>query len=472
MSLSSIKNPIGKLSQAPANDNTEIVDAKDATKGQDYFCPECNGVLRRRISNQGLYHFFHLDSDFCPKGGVETTLHLLAKKVIQQEKQLWLPISTAYYRYINPIANEKGDIDTIGPDHPLAIEINQALEDAGSISLYEPSFIFQTTRSDLIQRIKNRYKIEIETLRIPFRYGLCKVETVRLEQKISNIRPDLIVTINQQEYLVEVANTHFVDDEKLSKIKQLQMPCVEIDVSEIKIASYNEIKRLITQKNAKAKWLHHCTNKNLYTEFQSLQQEKDEEYIALNSSRIRREVFERRERLDVQQAEIQRQKTINEEKQKVTETLAEFDKLNKSWVDRGFPKIKTQTSVPRENWSLILAEKLLNAIRYRAIRVSSLGEDDLISKNIDMVDTWIKMAQNNELSVSFPKSCELIHNILINRQRWDKKVEHERKNIDFFCPKCHSPSMKFFSDSDSYGRECVRRSCKYTETHYKFNTQY
>lgn len=61
-----------------------------------------------------------------------------------------------------------------------------------------------------------------------------KIDTVELEKKVSDIIPDIIVTCDGKQFIVEIYVTHAVDDEKKAKIKEMQISAVEIDLSRFK----------------------------------------------------------------------------------------------------------------------------------------------------------------------------------------------------------------------------------------------
>jgi alpha-L-fucosidase len=71
--------------------------------------------------------------------------------------------------------------------------------------------------------------------------------TVKLEEPLNDYKPDAIVFNNQGEsWLIEIAVTHFVDDEKKEKIKRDQRNCIEITlhsdlISEIPEKIKNEV---------------------------------------------------------------------------------------------------------------------------------------------------------------------------------------------------------------------------------------
>jgi hypothetical protein len=64
--------------------------------------------------------------------------------------------------------------------------------------------------------------------------GLASLSRVRVEAALGNLRPDLLVTHKGQDVLVEIAVIHLADHEKLARIRALEQPALEIDVSELR----------------------------------------------------------------------------------------------------------------------------------------------------------------------------------------------------------------------------------------------
>ncbi len=138
----------------------------------DCVCPECGEKLIARKGKLNIHHFAHYKEGDC-KGGIETALHLAAKEIIQKEKKLMLP--------------------------PLKADIPN-----------------QHTETILLQA------------------EMIAFDEVEVEKKINDIKPDLILHKGNKKLLIEIAVTHFVDDIKTEKIKQLGLSTLEIDLSSIK----------------------------------------------------------------------------------------------------------------------------------------------------------------------------------------------------------------------------------------------
>jgi hypothetical protein len=139
-------------------------------------CPFCKEslVAKNNSRNVKTPHFAHQSTKECT-GAIETALHLLAKSILQKNKQMMLPNFHHDYNHFNR---------------------------------------------------KSFYK----------KGRTIKFENILLEKVIefegSKIVPDAIAEINNKQVFIEFANTHFVDDEKKAILKSLQVACIEIDLNE------------------------------------------------------------------------------------------------------------------------------------------------------------------------------------------------------------------------------------------------
>jgi len=74
-------------------------------------------------------------------------------------------------------------------------------------------------------------------INVTTRGGLRQINSVRVEKRLGNIVPDLVLDIVNEngtashEVIVEIFVTHKVDENKLKKIKDLRLPTLEIDLS-------------------------------------------------------------------------------------------------------------------------------------------------------------------------------------------------------------------------------------------------
>ena len=160
-------------------------------------CPVCDGSL---IAKQGKiveHHFAHASGDEC-QHAVETALHLAAKDVLAARKEIVLP----------------------------AVEIPR------------------------------RYTLKGEEVVSGRRY---RIESVAVERKLGSIIPDLIVGIGGRDLLVEVTVTHGPDKEKLRKIRDLGVSCVEIDLSRTERGlDRDELEKIVVDDAGQKRWLHNA----------------------------------------------------------------------------------------------------------------------------------------------------------------------------------------------------------------------
>ena len=145
----------------------EIVHISEVDRGLKCDC-YCAACGEDLIARKGNIKIYHFAHFSAEcKYGRETALHLAAKKLIEKEQKIWLPAS--------------------------------------------------------IVRCKNG-KISIPR-------GLACVDSVKIEKKIGEIIPDVIVTLGGETILVEIFVTHGVDKIKTNKIQNMELSCVEFDLS-------------------------------------------------------------------------------------------------------------------------------------------------------------------------------------------------------------------------------------------------
>ena len=158
-------------------------------------CPTCRGPLIAKQGKVVEHHFAHASGDEC-QHAVETALHLAAKDILAVRKEIVLP----------------------------AVEI-------------PASYGFP--------------HIEIAPER---RY---LIESVAVEQKLGSIVPDVIVRIDGRELLVEVTVTHGTDRDKIRKIRELGVSCLEIDLSDSdRGLARDELERIVVEETGHKRWLH------------------------------------------------------------------------------------------------------------------------------------------------------------------------------------------------------------------------
>lgn len=162
-------------------------------------CSACGDRLIARLGDIRQHHFAHHNEQGCT-GGDESALHRFAKEIFQSENQFKVP-------------------EVVAEWEPERIVIRPAL-----------------------------YFSYVEAL---------------LEQHLGGVVPDISLKSDHgPAMLVEILVTHMVDSKKKARLKGLQLPCLEIDLSEIyDILSKgefdrNEVRRLlIHDDSSRKKWL-------------------------------------------------------------------------------------------------------------------------------------------------------------------------------------------------------------------------
>lgn len=202
------------------NPNGDLVEISEVERGLacECTCPGCGSRLKARKGNEKIHHFAHHDDTKCTSG-LETVLHLAAKRVIEEEGKISLP--------------EFGREWSNGTWEPL---------------------------------VDKRVLI---------------AEKVVLEKKVNQIIPDVVVKNNKERVLVEIAVTHFADEKKQEKIENLGISAIEVNLSklykkgEINLAS---LKEAVVESTKYKKWLYSVEGNNVLREKARKEKEEEERY--------------------------------------------------------------------------------------------------------------------------------------------------------------------------------------------------
>jgi len=157
----------------------------------EYICISCGHGLVARKGDVNVHHFAHLSAehdDLCTydKNAVlrygESVAHKYAKEAISKLKSITLP----------PIVMRMEDKDCFGK----RIESTVSSPKDGSL------LTFEVIGSDV-------------------------------EVFLGSMKPDVVLSTKFGNLAVEVAVTHFCDEEKIKKYKELDLPAIEIDLSDV-----------------------------------------------------------------------------------------------------------------------------------------------------------------------------------------------------------------------------------------------
>ncbi|MHA3126753.1 competence protein CoiA family protein [Legionella pneumophila] len=170
-----IKLPFG------LNENNVIVHIANVESGKscNCICPSCSTPLIAAKGTKNQHHFKHATTIEC-EGGLESAIHMAAKQIIKERKQIKLPEYT-----IN-----KNILDSKGKMH------------------FESKILVERGRS------------------ISF-------DSVQEEQELNEMRADILAITNNQKLIIEIFYRHKVDEQKIEKIKAANISTIEIDLSDL-----------------------------------------------------------------------------------------------------------------------------------------------------------------------------------------------------------------------------------------------
>lgn len=176
-------------------------------------CPCCGGKLIARHGKIMGHHFAHVTEDNCV-GAYESSLHLAMKEIIFRRRKIKIPAYT--------------------------------------VELYEVSTVMN-------QRI---YYSEST------KEGFIEFDDLVKENRLDSIIPDLIGIVGGRKLAIEVAVTHFVDSEKLRKIREINISCLEIDLSKMvrdknKKYSWEDLENSVDELTYNGIWLHNNRHQEL-----------------------------------------------------------------------------------------------------------------------------------------------------------------------------------------------------------------
>lgn len=197
-------------------------------------CPECGETLIAIKGEIRRHHFRHKTDKICI-GALETTIHLLAKKVLKKNKTLCVPDLRISYEKI--------------------VGIDSSLQEDKYQNLYIKSRIvtFLTVEEEI--RLKN-----------------------------ANIQPDAIGYEDNSHICIEFYNTHKIDDEKKEIYNSINESCIEINLQSLKNINFsddelNDEKAIqgILSNPQNSKWISYHISKELKDKvFKSLNVTKED----------------------------------------------------------------------------------------------------------------------------------------------------------------------------------------------------
>lgn len=214
----------------------------------DCVCPVCGGSLVARLGTKKQAHFAHYRATDCDVASVQqTALHLLAKELIAEAKGMFFPAA--------------------------AVRCGEVFSDSDSETW------------EIIQRLPKTLEYR------PAGFYTCS--DVILEKKVSDIIPDIILVRGEQRVLVEIAVTHFIDEEKQQKIEKLGLPVLEVDLSDLRTEQLNreELRTRLLTTPEKKKWMFLPTSQArqaIFDQYNTLYEQAEKDIEAEEKQRIQK----------------------------------------------------------------------------------------------------------------------------------------------------------------------------------------
>lgn len=179
------------------------------------FCPVCGEPLESKIGTRNRPHFSHTSNGCSTQTANETALHRFAKQTIQEAAYIKLPdlIIKEDLPEIQQMKDEYHYHDCLFPD---GIKIVAGKE--------------------------------------------VQLQSIELEKSAESFIPDITAYVNGQKIFIEIAVSHFIDIYKFEKIKELNIPTIEIDLSHIDITTLgvDELRHEILDNLNNRTWSHYA----------------------------------------------------------------------------------------------------------------------------------------------------------------------------------------------------------------------
>ena len=223
-------------------------------------CPGCGFPLVARLGKKKQWHFAHQGEACDIAAAQQTAVHMLAKEIIEDSKKMLFPgISIKKDDYIAGIEDYR-----VQARIPKTIEYRKA--------------------------------------------SVVNCDSVTLEKKISNIIPDIMVIAKGRRCLIEVAVTHFVDEEKEQKIKEIGLPLFEIDLSNLYDSEFSrkELAEAVLYNPSNRTWIYNPLyddakrwakdqySKYIHSAKEEVERQDEKETIRAEKKQQRREFGEKR----------------------------------------------------------------------------------------------------------------------------------------------------------------------------------
>lgn len=201
-------------------------------------CVCCGAPLVAKQGPDKASHFAHESVSDCA-GSLETLLHLAAKQIIKES-------GLVFVGKHNPVVDVLSSFSLImdfEPDVATKNWLNAIINNGQHAVLYKYA------SKDTISKLKVvKPKCEQSTIQI---------SNIELEKRAdgSNLIPDVTATFDNNKIYIEVVVTHDCDDDKIAKLKELNVPVVEIRLTPLLRTSFSlsDVREAIINGNMKGR---------------------------------------------------------------------------------------------------------------------------------------------------------------------------------------------------------------------------
>lgn len=192
-----------------------MVDPSEVQNGAkcDCVCPGCGVSLVAKQGEVTEWHFAHAVGAECV-AGVESALHRMGKQLILDRQHIWVPRRSFSREIIGPY----DDVDNV-------------------------------------YHWKKTLSVEVQS------EGLVSLTDCAEEKQVETRRPDILANLDGKPIAIEVAYTHFCDDEKIEWLKERKLTTLEIDVEMppdiLQGDIRSELEKRLFSPTYFTKWLNH-----------------------------------------------------------------------------------------------------------------------------------------------------------------------------------------------------------------------
>jgi hypothetical protein len=183
-------------------------------------CPGCREPLiaKHCVGGKTVPHFAHQNTSDCPTGYV-TALHKAAIQLILDRRKVYVPDYLALYH----------GHDKHGRGHTVAKRVVWAQG-------------------------------------LPLTSAKAEVPFLDVSLPECKVVPDVLAESSIGLLNIEVAVTHFVDEEKRAKLKRLGLATVELDLADLDRVDFGVLEDILFQPNDRVRWIYNPGDVHFYEE--------------------------------------------------------------------------------------------------------------------------------------------------------------------------------------------------------------